>query len=508
MALFDRFRRTRRPESEKRGVAQPSTPAPEAPADPPPAPQAPAPSPAPPAEPMRPPTPEAISDLIQMVGEIDDAIGPDGPASNPANDIQIELPLGVLLQTLPETLIGRTPEGDESELPAQVTIPNCMEQLAQGRIVVKVRALTEDIPTEYLSSTISAHAAEDIELPLSTVVVAVPPEAMHSQVQARPERDAGLDLVPDPFAKAQGMAPATPTAPAPEPPPEPTPEPEPEPEPIPEPEPEPEPIPEPEPEPIPIPEPEPEPVPQVAAEAPPPQPVWAAEPAVAPVVAAAGAPEEWAIIPVRGIDLNRATQRELVKNLPGVGPVLANRLISMRPFESVYDLSTAHGIGGRLFFRITGEHIPPSGNALAFINEILGPPQEPLPPMREIAKRIAAIRGVHGCLLSHVDGHILAAAAANRKHKAFGAIAPQILKSLEKYLEIVKMESPHGMTIFTEPRPVYITRSDNVYLILTIPRTRFSMRRISIMENVVAELVRRLHIHTARSSAPDTPVTQ
>ncbi len=44
------------------------------------------------------------------------------------------------------------------------------------------------------------------------------------------------------------------------------------------------------------------------------------------------------------IDLNTATQAEL-ETLPGIGPVLAKRLISARPFADLEDFKRVPGIG-------------------------------------------------------------------------------------------------------------------------------------------------------------------
>ena len=66
---------------------------------------------------------------------------------------------------------------------------------------------------------------------------------------------------------------------------------------------------------------------------------------VVPLVGAATAPG--AVID-RGIDLNRATAAEL-ESLPGVGPVLAGRIVAYRdlhgPFATVEDLMDVGGIG-------------------------------------------------------------------------------------------------------------------------------------------------------------------
>jgi competence protein ComEA len=44
------------------------------------------------------------------------------------------------------------------------------------------------------------------------------------------------------------------------------------------------------------------------------------------------------------LDVNRATEAELLR-LPGIGPTLANRIVSQRPYHAVDDLRRVKGIG-------------------------------------------------------------------------------------------------------------------------------------------------------------------
>ncbi len=48
------------------------------------------------------------------------------------------------------------------------------------------------------------------------------------------------------------------------------------------------------------------------------------------------------------LDINRATSEEL-QRLPGIGPVLAGRIIAARPFASADDLARVSGIGDRKY---------------------------------------------------------------------------------------------------------------------------------------------------------------
>jgi DNA uptake protein ComE-like DNA-binding protein len=51
------------------------------------------------------------------------------------------------------------------------------------------------------------------------------------------------------------------------------------------------------------------------------------------------------------IDINTATEKEL-KMIPGIGPVMAVRIIAARPFRSADDLKKVSGIGGKKYAQI------------------------------------------------------------------------------------------------------------------------------------------------------------
>jgi competence ComEA-like helix-hairpin-helix protein len=53
-------------------------------------------------------------------------------------------------------------------------------------------------------------------------------------------------------------------------------------------------------------------------------------------------------LPLGKIDINTATDEEL-KTIPGVGPVVAARIIAARPFQSADDLKEVNGIGDKKY---------------------------------------------------------------------------------------------------------------------------------------------------------------
>jgi len=64
-----------------------------------------------------------------------------------------------------------------------------------------------------------------------------------------------------------------------------------------------------------------------------------------------GAPGGPAVVDDGRVDLNNATQSEL-ETLPGVGPVIAGRIIDGRPFASVDSLEKVSGIGPATMARL------------------------------------------------------------------------------------------------------------------------------------------------------------
>ena len=50
-------------------------------------------------------------------------------------------------------------------------------------------------------------------------------------------------------------------------------------------------------------------------------------------------------------DINTATEKEL-KLIPGIGPVMARRIIDARPFRSADDLKKVNGIGDKKYAQL------------------------------------------------------------------------------------------------------------------------------------------------------------
>ena len=458
-------------------------------------------------------TPETpdFSTILNEIGQIEDIIGGDESGGQKDDLVTLDVKTGDLVKTLPNHLKAEKAIPDDPDMLVPIMIQNLFHQLAKGKITARLADLVTDIPENLLASDYGDHLADEINVPLPLVVGALSPDALKRRT-ATVEREPDIYAMPAIFRQGEDTKPAPSTLPK-------TAE---EPIAVPPAAADQEPVSSLEQAPIPSPETpsllatppteprtpaepvvlEPEPAAPNAEEgtaeqSPTAIPLPSAEPVAPPAVhdqsIPAGAVES---ILIDDIDLNSATPRDMSRRWPGIGPALASRIVARRPFRTIFELADVPGIGPRLFQRLTGMQALKSSVSTNHIEEILGSSSDSLPPIREVAQRIAAISGINGCILSQEDGYVLASAWRRGEGQALGAIAPQIFKQIGKYFDVLHMPGPRSITLFMPTQPVFVTRHQDIFLIAFLPHSRFSIRRIELMEAIACELVRRLHRHT------------
>ena len=275
---------------------------------------------------------------------------------------------------------------------------------------------------------------------------------------------------------------------------EPTVEPEPTPEPAPE---EPAPEPEPveavvpaEPEPVPVaPVPEPE-----AAEAPA-EPVPVEEPAatVAAAVSAPPVPAEGEYRELPGnVNLNTATAQQLM-TLEGVTAPLAEKIIEFRKekgaLKSVFDLMEIPRLGRGTFKQITGmtysrKHHHRSHRLASLLKMEISV----ISDLPTVAEAVTRRPGLTGCLISGVDGLLVAQNGMEKEAEALSAIVPKIIRQVGESIALVDEGDLDSVSICVKGTMYTIVSCQDVTLTVIHDHGKITKSQLSMLRKVAKEL--------------------
>jgi competence ComEA-like helix-hairpin-helix protein len=353
----------------------------------------------------------------------------------------------------------------------------------------------EHIPTpEPAAEPVVEPVAEEVAPALAPVEDAVPLPV--PEVEPEPEVVPEAEVVPEPVAVEPPLSPPLVEEPTMDVPPEPAPEPpvdieaEPTPEPVAGAAPEPEPEPPAEPVAVAVPVPAPEPV---AVAAPAPEPVAAATPAPAPEPQPEPAAAK-AAAPSAGVafDLNTCTAEELVQNIPGCFPALAESIIRHRTkigsYKRVEDLLDVPGITKAAYTNLTGE-APPDNRIPLSLNELLGFPADQQTTLKDVTDRIRCWPDVTGCILSQRSGlSLVGNVPAGLSQEAIVAFVPRIFEALNKSFSEITGRETDDLVIPAPGNSFNIFRNGDMYLIILSRMPQMPERHMKVARFVLAAL--------------------
>ena len=458
--------------------------------------------------------------ILEMLGEETDS----GVSSN-----SFVLPLGVVLDALPERYIQGVVSPEDRARPIRVFIDDLFDQLAHGAVRVTVARLVFGVPVGLIASMALRDTETKVTLPLKTVVDSVGVDALaeHTAKQGKrrsiehlPELFTAAPVVPtDPAHKESegtdaiatlppgGEASATVAAPVPSAvdtpavpvarasdlaaPPEP---------------------------PVvlvaPVAVVPPQAVLPAAAEAvaqpvsEPPAGVGAslATPAGAgeqrpyiskavqddtsvPAVASTAAMER---LNANGVDLNSAAPEALL-TLRGMTPAIAREIVAHRDragrFTDVFGLADVPRVGRKTFRKITG--MPYSrthrhrGVALA---RWLNLTPESAASLPALVRTIAAHPGLSGCVMSDREGLLLAENGVGDQAPVFSAIVPRLVGQMRENIRDLGGDSVNSITIAYNGRLITIVTGGDLYLTVIHSASRLTTRLHQFLRRVALEL--------------------
>ncbi|MCE0522989.1 MAG: helix-hairpin-helix domain-containing protein [Methylacidiphilales bacterium] len=210
---------------------------------------------------------------------------------------------------------------------------------------------------------------------------------------------------------------------------------------------------------------------------------------VPPVQQASTEPESQAAV---AFNLNTCTAEDLVRNIPGCFPELAESIINYRAkigsFNRLEELLDVPGITKAAYTNLTGE-APPDNRIALSLNELLGFPVGQHISLKDVTERIACWPDVTGCVLSQSTGLSLVGTVAEGVNKeAIVAFAPRMFESINKSFSEVSGQETDALVIPTTGTSFHLFRNRNLYLIIMSRLPQMPERHVKVARFVLAAL--------------------
>lgn len=451
--------------------------------------------------------PEELAKIKSELALIRGTLDTDVPSSSGGTGIN--LPLRELVAVMPAEHLATTDLGADADAEIVVVVPDLMNQLKSGRVVVTLANLVINFPVGLVAPDAYEDGVTEVPLPLPFIVASIDPNLMLQQ-NAHQKPAVDIAAIPDPFAKvetppavsdadspapsadaqdtadesaAEATAPATEIEePVAEEPPEPAAHEEPAPvaeEPAPAAE-----------APQPVAEPEDEAdaadLPEEEEEDEDLETIAASDTNAVPAVSAEGKYAD------SGVNLNRATIDQIL-SLEGVSEALAGRIVAYRtqngPFSSVFDLKNVGRVGRITFRKMTGMPFSTAGHHRSErIQRLLSLPDESTSHLPTITRALAERPGFSGTIISNSEGLLLSEHGAADGAARVAAVVPKLVEQLADNLEIMEVGRMRSISIAFDDKMFTIIRSGAIYLTAIHERRKLTKSQLSLVHRVAAEL--------------------
>ncbi|MDX9980027.1 MAG: helix-hairpin-helix domain-containing protein [Lentisphaeria bacterium] len=416
---------------------------------------------------------------------------------------EVGLPSAALLAAVPAAFRGPAWSGQCPVAEFVFPLADIVPQLAQGRVVLPVARLAEQVPAGWFSDL-----GANLDVPLELVVAAVPPEAL--RVRGKVDKEAAAAARLGSFFAPRIEAPAIPG-----------------------------PVVVAEPAPVPAPaavvaEPVPAPAAVVAEPVPAPaavvaEPVPAPVPEPAPVAKAIPAPaaevveieeeieeieeeveevaeveEETAIVrswdgvepslerAPRGVDVNEADVAELMM-LPGVGASRAEAIVEWRQahgrFASIYDLAEVPGIGPSLFRRMTGFTLNSLASRHDRLASLLSLEDTKRPLLARVAEALMKQIGADGCVLTDRQGLSLAKVGSMVEEGGrYAALGSRYFLKTKRHLQQFVGQDADCLIVPGCNPPLLLLCAEDMVTVMALKSSHVSARRLGQARKAMGEI--------------------
>ncbi|MBN2301440.1 MAG: helix-hairpin-helix domain-containing protein, partial [Lentisphaerae bacterium] len=192
------------------------------------------------------------------------------------------------------------------------------------------------------------------------------------------------------------------------------------------------------------------------------------------------------------INLNVATVEEL-QMLKGVDAELAEAIIAYRDkqkgFKTIFELAQITGVDDNRFRKITG--MPASGKKYHRRKRLAGLLKispEQITDLNLVVSRLSKKPGFSGCVISDMDGLVLAQRGVDELGEGLCAVVPRMIQRIREDMELVGAGQIGTITMAIDGVLYTISASENVALTAVHAEDHVSQTDLSFIRKVAKEL--------------------
>lgn len=415
-----------------------------------------------------------LDEALSSIQLIESLLGEEEKKAPPENTVH--LPLGRLLDLLPEEFRQTGIDPQVRENPVPVVIDDLFGRLARGKVCLSVAQLVFGVPANLVKQEAYDAEGAEVVLPLPDIVAAIDPQVMEKHT-SQSYRHYDVARMADPFELSKSPVSAARHAAGA----------------------------------VPGPADEngaAEPMPGQVVEAPatvvagarPP----AGKPPNRPPVAVESPPaetiedtSELEVEPEQlerlgGVNLNTATVEQLM-TLDGVSPQTAGSIVEYRtlhgPFRTIFRLCNVPGLDRSTFMQVTGmpwseKHLHRNRKLAA----LAGVPFQDVGHLPMVVQGLAGKLGSSICVISDQDGLVLAESGEGDEGESFGAIIPGLISHMREAVKTLRVGEIESVSLCFGKCMFMVAVSGSVFLTCMYQSNRPTTAQSDLFDKAATEL--------------------
>jgi competence ComEA-like helix-hairpin-helix protein len=193
-----------------------------------------------------------------------------------------------------------------------------------------------------------------------------------------------------------------------------------------------------------------------------------------------------------GVNLNTATLEQIM-TLDGATPAVTEAILAHRekngPFKSIFDIQSIPRVGRVTFRRMTGM---PYSNARRHrrgkLARLLMIPSAQLGNLPSMVAALAAKPGFAGCVISDMDGMLLAQNGADQYAESLSAVTPRFISQVKENAKLLNIGPVDSVSLCMGEHMLTTVACEKICLTAIHLRNKLTKAQLTLVRKVAVEM--------------------